>query len=159
MDALKPALKGQYHAALDMLKGAIEACPDAIWTGGVPPRSFWRLSYHALFYAHLYLQVHCDDFVFWERHRDEVESADKERLDATPYSRAEILEYWHIVDAIVDRQLDRIDLSASDCGIPWYNIPKLDHILLNLRHIQEHAGQLRDRLMEAGIEQKWHTLR
>ena len=42
MDNLKPALKGQYHAALDMLKGAIEECPDALWVGGVPPRSFWH---------------------------------------------------------------------------------------------------------------------
>jgi hypothetical protein len=159
MDNLKPALKGQYHAALDMLKGAIEACPDAIWTGGVPPRSFWRLSYHTLFYAHLYLQVRYEDFVPWESHRDEVESADKERLDATPYSKAEILAYWEIVDAMVDLQIDKIDLSAQDSGIPWYKIPKLDHVILNMRHVQEHAGQLRDRLMEAGIDQRWHSKR
>lgn len=43
MDNLKPALKGQFHAALaptgvrmdDMLKGAVEECPDALWVGGV----------------------------------------------------------------------------------------------------------------------------
>ena len=57
MDNLKPALKGQFHAALDMLKGAIEECPDALWVGGVPPRSFWRLVYHTLFFTHLCLQV------------------------------------------------------------------------------------------------------
>jgi hypothetical protein len=159
MDNLKPAIKGQYHAALDMLKGAIEACPDANWIGGVPPRSFWRLSYHTLFYAHLYLQVRYEDFVPWKHHRDEVESPDKERLDATPYTKAEILAYWELVDAMVDPQIDKIDLSAPESGFDWYTIPKLDHVLLNLRHIQEHAGQLRDRLMEVGIDQKWHTKR
>src|SRR5262249_48396024 len=120
MDNLKPALKGQYHAALDMLKGAITECPDDIWIGGVPPRSFWRLSYHPLFYAHMYLEVRFEDFTPWEHHRDEVESADRERLDATPYSKAEILAYWDLVDARVDSQIDKIDLSAPECGIPWY---------------------------------------
>lgn len=160
MDTLKPALKGQYHAALDMLRGAIDACPDDLWTGGVPPRSFWRLAYHTLFFTHLYLQVKEADFVAWERHRNEVES-DEEREDpnATPYTKAEILAYWQIVDGMVDTQIDKIDLNSTDCGIPWYSIPKLDHVVLNLRHIQEHAGQLRDRLLEAGIDQGWVTRR
>jgi hypothetical protein len=160
MDILKPALKGQYHAALDMLRGAIEACPDSIWLGGVPPRSFWRLAYHTLFFTHLYLQVQMDDFVAWELHRDEVESdEERERLDATPYSRAEILAYWDLVDAMVDPQIDLVDLNSKESGFSWYSIPKLDHILLNMRHVQEHAGQLRDRLLEAGIDQRWRTNR
>lgn len=160
MANLKPALKGQYHAALDMLKGAIEECPDAIWIGGVPPRQFWRLSYHTLFFTHLYLQVHSEEFVPWEHHRDEVESdQERERLDATPYSKAELLAYWELVDAMVDPQLDQIDLSAPGSGFSWYKIPKLDHIILNIRHIQEHAGQIRDRLLEAGIDQRWFTKR
>jgi len=160
MDNLKPALKGQYHAALDMLKGAIEECPDEIWVGSVRHRSHWRLAYHTLYFTHMYLQVRYEDFVPWEHHRDDVESdQERERLDAAPYSRAEMLTYWELVDAMVDPQLDKIDLSSSESGIPWYKIPKLDHILLNLRHIQEHAGQLRDRLLEAGIDQKWYTKR
>ena len=160
MENLKPALKGQYHAALDMLQGAISECPESLWTSGTPPRSFWRLAYHTLFYAHLYLQVRSEDFVPWELHRDEVESdAEREVLDPTPYTKAELLAYWEIVDAMVDPQIDKIDLSSPECGIPWYSIPKLDHVVLNMRHIQEHAGQLRDRLMEAGIDQRWHTRR
>jgi hypothetical protein len=160
MDNLKPALKGQYHAALDMLRGAIETCPDSLWTGGVPPRSFWRLAYHCLFYAHCYLEVHCDDFTPWEHHRNEAEGYQgEERMDATPYTQAELLTYWEIVDARVDPQIDKIDLSSSESGFYWYKIPKLDHVLLNLRHIMDHSGQLRDRLLEAGIDQKWHTKR
>jgi hypothetical protein len=160
MDQLKPALVGQYHAAMDMLKGAIEACPNEIWVGGAPPRNFWRLAYHTLFYTHFYLQVRSEDFTPWEHHRDEVESdQERERLDATPYTREELLTYWEIVDATVGPQIEKIDLSAPASGFSWYRIPKLDHVLLNMRHIQEHAGQLRDRLLEAGIDQKWHTKR
>jgi hypothetical protein len=160
MDNLKPALKGQYHAALDMLKGAIEECPDELWAGVVQYRSHWRLAYHTLYFTHFYLQIRSEDFVPWEFHRDEVESdQDRERLDAKPYTREEMLTYWKIVDAVVDPQIDRIDLSSPNSGFDWYKIPKLDHVLLNLRHIQEHAGQLRERLLEAGIDQKWHTRR
>src|SRR5215471_10661085 len=117
MDNLKPALKGQYHAALDMLKGAIVECPDALWVGGVAPRSFWRIVYHTLFYTHLYLQVQDEEFVPWEHHREEVESdPQRERLDATPYSTIEMLSYWEQVDAMVDPQIDRVDLSSSASG-------------------------------------------
>src|ERR1043165_9160642 len=133
MDNLKPALKGQYHAALDMLKGAIEECPEHIWVGGVPPRSFWRLAYHTLFYTQFYLQVRSSDFVPWEHHRDEVESdPERENLDATPYTRAEMLGYWEMVDAVVDPQIDRIDLTSTESGFSWY--PKLDHVIMNMRH-------------------------
>ena len=107
MDALKSALKGQYHAALDMLKGAITECPDEIWISGVPPRQFWRLVYHTLFVTHLYLEVGEQDFVAWEHHRDEVESdQEREKLDATPYSKEQMLAYWELVDARVDPQID-----------------------------------------------------
>lgn len=160
MDDIRPALKGQYHAALDMLKGAIAECPDDVWVSGVPPRSFWRLAYHTLFFTHFYLQRRSEDFHPWEFHRDEVESdAEREKLDATPYSKAEILTYWELVDSIVDSQLDKIDLSSEESGFSWDKIPKLDHILLNMRHIQEHAGQLRDRLLESGIDQGWVSRR
>lgn len=156
MDNLKPALKGQFHAALDMLKGAIEECPDTLWVGGIPPRTFWNLAYHTLFYAHLYLQVHQDAFVPWERHRA---SEERESAGATPYSKAELLTYWELVDAMVDSQIEKMDLNALESGFSWYAIPKLDHLILNIRHVQEHAGQLRDRLLEAGIDQEWFTKR
>ena len=156
MESIRSALKSQYHAALAMLREAIETCPDPIWVSGNPPRQFWRLAYHTLFFTHLYLEVHMDDFQAWSKHRDEVESdQERELLEPTPYSRAEILEYFAIVDGRVDSQIDKIDLNSQETGIPWYKMPKLDHVILNLRHVQEHAGQLRDRLMEAGIDQKW----
>ncbi len=156
MENLKLALKGQCHAALHMLKGAIEECPDDQWVGGVPPRSFWRLAYHTLYFAHFYLEIRSEEFVPWEHHRNEAESdEEREKLDATPYTQAELLTYWELVDARVDAQIDKTDLNSPESGFSWYKIPKLDHVLLNIRHIQEHAGGLRDRLLEAGMDQRW----
>ncbi len=159
-EEIKPALKGQYHAAMDMLRGAIDSCPPDVWIGGNPPRSFWRLAYHTLYFTHLYLEQTMETFVKWEHHRDEVESdQEHERDDATPYTKEEILAYWQIVDDGIDGQIDRLDLTSMEAGFYWYKIPKLDHVILNLRHISEHAGQLRDRVMEAGVDQKWYTKR
>lgn len=160
MDTTRDAIKGQYHAAMDMLRGAIEACPEDLWLAGNPPRSFWRLAYHTLFYAHLYMEQTMEDFTPWEHHRDEVESdEERERLDAKPYSKEELLQYWNWVDQWADGQFEKLDLTSQQSGFSWYTLPKLDHVLLNVRHISEHAGQLRDRLLEAGIDQRWHSRR
>lgn len=156
MESLRSALKGQYHACLAMLREAVETCPEEIWHGGRPPRQFWRLAYHTLYYTNMYLEDCADDFAEWDKHRDEVESdAEREKLDAAPYSKDEILEYLTLVQERVDARVDAMDLEAAECGIPWYKMPKLDHQFVNIRHVQEHVGQLRDRLLEAGIDQKW----
>lgn len=38
------ALKGQYHAALAMLKRAIEQCPEDLWARGDEAVAFWRVA-------------------------------------------------------------------------------------------------------------------
>jgi hypothetical protein len=156
MDALRTALKGQYHGALDMLRNAIDTCPPDIWVSGKPPRQFWRLAYHTLYFTHFYTELSADDFQKWEKHRDEVESdQEHEELEPTPYTKQEILEYLEVVDSRIDPQIDRMDLESQECGIPWYKMAKLDHQIMNIRHVQEHTGGLRDRLLEAGVDQGW----
>ena len=79
---LRQALKEQYHAGLAMLAECVEKCPEGMWLEGEHPRTFWRIAFHAAFFTHLYLQVRDEDFVAWEKHRDEVESdQERERLD------------------------------------------------------------------------------
>ncbi len=124
--------------------------------GGIPPRQFWRLAYHTLFFTNLDLEIREDEYTPWAKHRDEVESdEEREKLDAVPYTQAEIIEYLEIVDQRVDSQLDRIDLTSEDSGSVRHHMPRLDRQIMSLRHIQEHTGQLRDRLLEAGVDQRW----
>ncbi len=56
-------------------------------------------------------------------------------------------------------QAELDEASASESGRGWYKIPKVDHVSLNFCYIQEHVGQFRDRLFEAGIDQKSVTKR
>jgi hypothetical protein len=129
-----------------MLREVIERCPDDQWTEGKYPREFWRLAYHTLFYTHLYLEVREADFKHWAK--DPRVGGNYPNPDDPPLSKADLLEYCDIVDARVEPQLALIDLDSPDAGFPWYDIPKLDHQVLSIRHIQEHGGQLRDRLLE-----------
>lgn len=46
--------------------------------------------------------------------------------------------------------LAAMDLGAEESGFPWHPMSKLEHQLVNLRHLQHHVGQLNDRL-RAGV--------
>ena len=68
---LRAVLKSQYHASLAMLREAIERCPPEEWLSTNHKNAFWQVSYHALFFAHLYLQRDEAAFRLWEQHRGE----------------------------------------------------------------------------------------
>ena len=90
-------LKSQYHAALTMLRDAIEQCPDAEWVSRHHKNAFWQVAYHVLFFTHLYLQQNETTFVLWSQHH-----GDDDGTRGEPYSRAQVLEYWSFVDQAVD---------------------------------------------------------
>ena len=74
-----------------------------------------------------------------------------------PYTRAQILDYWSICDGMVDERVDALDLDSPESGFPWYpGMPKLEHQLVNIRHIQHHAAALSSRLRrESGVAVPW----
>jgi len=158
---LKPALKRQYHAALAMLRQAIEDCPEDLWNAGPHPVPFWRVAYHTLYFLHLYVQPDLEAFVPWELHREDYHDlpwppGSGPKIDV-PYSKAQMLDYWAICDGVLDAAVNRLDLAAQDCGFPWHRgMPKLDHQLHNLRHIQHHTALLAGRLRSFdGTEVRW----
>lgn len=130
-----------------MFREVIERCPDEDWTKGTPTREFWRIVWHTLFFTHLYLAQTEEDFERWPKDPCRV---DKEyfRHDPAPLSKSDMLEFCDFISDRVRPMLAAMDLEASQAGFSWYDMPKLEHQLVNLRHIHEHGGQLRDRLLE-----------
>lgn len=157
----KEALKGQYHASLAMLRDCIEKCPDEVWVSGTHPRNFWRITFHTLYFADLYLAHSLETWAPWEKTREScrVLWEDDDEYPGPPqeppYSRQELLEYLFDIDSRVDSQLDEMDLNAPTCGIPWYSLGKLEHQIVNIRHIGGHVGQLSELLMAHGIDTAW----
>jgi DinB superfamily len=161
---VRSALKSQYHAALKTLQQVIEKCPEPMWNDPADGAArFWRVAYHTLFVSHFYLQQDQSTFTPWSRHRDEAQYISGVPLESErppkacePFTRDELLEYWHDCDGMIDAGVDALDLSAAQCGFPWYKMPTLEHQIVNIRHIQHHAAALSSRLRRtAGIEVDW----
>ena len=149
--SLQTVLKSQYHAALAMLREAIDACPAALWIDDSYVNQFWQVAYHTLFYTDLYLQVSESAFASWEHHRPEYNrfpsDADGAR-SLTPYSIDEIKACCKRCEAMIDDAVDRLNLASPDSGFSWYKMSKLEHQFVSLRHIQHHTGQLTERIRQ-----------
>jgi hypothetical protein len=128
--------------------------------------AFWQIAYHTLFFTHMYLQQDEKAFRAWEHHQGAVQNPDgipgppdpssSLPLIPKPYTKAQVLEYWHFCDQMIDDAVDKLDLENSQSGFPWYRMSKLEHQLVSLRHLQHHAGQLADRLRSAAnVGIKW----
>jgi hypothetical protein len=165
-DTWQPVLKSQYHASLAMLRDAIEQCPDDLWLDTAQKNAFWQIAYHVLFYTHLYLHEDEASFRPWAEHQRNVQypSALPGRPDVdprlpplpNPYSKSQVLELWRICDDMVDDAVDGFDLKRPECGFWWYKMSKLEHQLVNIRHIQHHTAQLMDRLRaSANVGIRW----
>jgi hypothetical protein len=153
--SVRKALKSQYHAALIMLRQAVERCPDDLWLAGNP--AFWRVAYHTAFFTHLYLQPNEAAFHPWEHCREEYHylgavpwPPHRQPKIGEPYDRAQVLDYVIKCDAMVDAAVDALDLASGDAGFSWYKMPKLEHQIMNIRHIQNHTSYLGARLRAAG---------
>ncbi|PHN06004.1 DinB family protein [Flavilitoribacter nigricans] len=152
---IQQALKSQYHSALFTLEQTIRTCPPDLWTDPKYPNPYWQVAYHALHYAHLYLEQHLEDFQDWEKHREEHQWFSSEKM-LTPYTPEELLEYCRFCREKVDRAMENLDLDHPESGFSWYQMPKLEHQIVNIRHIQHHAAQLTDRLRSGhGLGTPW----
>jgi len=157
---LKGGLKEQYHAALKMLRQAVEVCPNELWLAGEFPRNTWRIAYHAVFYAHLYMAQTEADHKPWPKRRDCSDLwADANPPQLEPYSKGDILEYIDFVDSLVDETIDGLDLESSYSGFHWYpRSSKISHEILSIRHLQGHVGQISELLMARGIDVDWVSM-
>ena len=151
----KEAIKSQYHAAFAMLKQAIEKCPESMWDDTEYVNPFWRVAYHTLIYTHFYLSPSESDFTPGDIHKDGMQLLGDEAPAANPYSKGDLLAYLELCLAQVESQVDAMDLEGES-GFHWLPFDKLELQLYNIRHIQQHTGELCERLGAHGeIEVAW----
>lgn len=152
----------QYHAALAMLEDAVVKCPDALWDAPEPPNRFYQVAYHALFYTHLYLQPTHDDFTAWERHIEgshafgHTPGEDQPPLaEGDPYTKQDVLDYLEFCRNEASTIVPTLDLE-SESGFHWLPFGKLELQFYSIRHIQQHTGELAERLGAGhGIDVDW----
>ncbi len=130
-------IQSQYLAALEMLKQVIVLCPAALWNAPGDKDKVWRFAYHTLFYAHLYIENTREDFTPWEKHHDPD--------TGIPFSQEEVLEYLAFVQQHIKERLPLLNLE-SPSGFHWLPFNKLELQFYSIRHIQQHTGELFERL-------------
>lgn len=167
---LQTILKSQYRAALATLRQTIERCPETIWFDTKHTNAFWQVAYHTLFFAHLYMLPNEAAYQPWKGHVKDaqypdcipgppIEGSDLPLLPE-PYTKTQALEYCTFCEEQIDLVIDSIDLYSEESGFYWYKVPKLEHLIINLRHIQHGAAQLADRLRnEKDIATDWFGAR
>jgi Asp-tRNA(Asn)/Glu-tRNA(Gln) amidotransferase A subunit family amidase len=147
-------IQSQYHAALAMLRQAIEQCPESKWADSAYANPAWHVAYHTLYFTHLYLQPREEDFTPWVKHRADLGGL-KNSEPALAYSKAELLDYLVLCLDQVDAQVSVLDLDAES-GFHWLPFNKLELQFYNIRHIQHHTGELFERIGAHGeVEVPW----
>jgi hypothetical protein len=72
-----------------------------------------------------------------------------------PYTQEEILAYLDICREQVDERTRQLKLD-DESGFEWLPFNKLELQIYNIRHIQQHAGELMERLgTRANIDVDW----
>ena len=156
--SVKEIIQSQYLASLEMLRQAIEECSESLWYDPEHKSPFWQIAYHMLFYTHLYLQPSEEDFIPWEKHKEDYRSlgsTGEGSAAGKPYSKDEILAYHELCCQEVTERVTSLDLEAAS-GFDWLPFDKLELQIYNIRHIQQHTGELYERLGASGdIELSW----
>lgn len=157
----------QFGAAIDDLGAVLRDCPQELWEKPlwadqpdqwVAPgfSTFWYLGYHTLFWLDLYLTGAEEGFAP-PAPFDLVEMEAGEVLPRT-YTREELLGYWETCRRRCQETIESLQAAQANrlCRFPWGELSFAELLLYNLRHVQEHAAQLRMFLdQQAGRPSDW----
>ncbi|MCP4642238.1 MAG: DinB family protein [bacterium] len=151
---MKDVIKSQFGASLAMLEDAIGKCEEALWLDASYVHPFWRVAYHTVFFADLYLSDSLDAYTPWPEHIDELEfmgpmnhKGGKMPKEGPPYTRDQVEAYLSLTKDKVGPAVDALDPDAES-GFFWLSFSKLELQFYNIRHIQHHAGQLAERVRQ-----------
>jgi len=156
----------QLAAAIQMLRLAVEHCPDSLWDDRTDGPPFWHLAYHALFFTDFYLSDDDKTFQPASFHEDKAHFLPGDYKEfggivttpAKAFTQDQLLEYADHCIRKCDETLDKLtdEQALERCGFWWYELNVGEFLLNNLRHAQHHAGQLCLLLRRrAGIEVDW----
>jgi len=156
------AILSQYQAGLRMLRQAIAKCPDSLWNDADDKNKFWHVGYHVLFYTHFYLSEREATFQPWAKFRPDQHFLGPQPFPpyrvpviGEPYTQPDLLEY---VALCLHRSEQAIPVLALDApsGFDWLPMNKFELQIYNLRHLQQHTGELMERLgARANISVDW----
>lgn len=143
-------IEKQYAAAVEMLLQTVDACTEQEWLDCIGQNPCWKVAYHALFYADLYLCLSEQEFRLPSPHY-----ADAQFLGTSPYPPfkavstdnpisktaviafgREVLQHTAIIGSRTHEELE------APSGFPWTQLTNGELLLMSMRHIQHHTSQI-----------------
>ncbi|MFX0095891.1 MAG: DinB family protein [Candidatus Hodarchaeota archaeon] len=153
MELFLDICKNDYRAVFQMLREAIDLCPDSLWDERLDEPPFWHQVCHTIFFVDFYLSDSPE--------KCQSPSFVKPELDQTPPatpSQQQIKDYLEEVSKKCEVRLNNLTLEQlkGKNTFPWTG-PTLAHRLsYNIRHAQHHVGWLNSMLRrKAGQAAKW----
>ena len=126
-----------------MLANAIEACPDSVWSGE-PPRAFWYIAFHTLFFLDMYLSPVGEAEFRPPAPFGLAELADEVGVPEPFHTKDELLAYLEHcrkkLDAVMAGMTEA--WTVAPCPFDYRNMGNGELLLYNMRHVQHHAAQL-----------------
>jgi hypothetical protein len=142
----------QFGAAIDMMENALRDCPPKVWGDRPGYFEFWCIAFHTLFFLDYYLSDRAEGFA----PPDPFTLSELDPAGVLPdrvYTRDELLAYLrHGREKCRARIAGLTEASASerpafgDLDLPW-----LELLLYNMRHVQHHTAQL-NLLLRQGVD-------
>ena len=132
----KGIVTSQYLAALKMLKEVISKCPLSVWDAPQDKDRFWYRAHHALYWAERDLRAAWGVTERWNGPRRPDETA--------PVTKREMLGYLEFIQKYSDPGAHRA--RALPRKVRPFRSERLEVVIAGIRHIQQHTGELYERL-------------
>jgi hypothetical protein len=137
---LKEILWRQFAGSIDMLKNAVELCPESLWDTDL---QFGYNAFHCAFFLDFYLTLDPKGF---SPPKPFSLSEFEDRMPERIYTKDEVLTYLHFCREKLRNLL--VEMTDKIYNSDWENESKsmrynvVEILLYNLRHVQHHAAQL-----------------
>lgn len=136
-------IKSQFGASLDMLKNAINECPENVWGDKAGFQEFWYIAYHTLFFLDFYMSEKEEGF-------EPLAPFTLSELDPAGifpdrvYEKGELLTYLNYGRDKAEARIDGLTESTAfvRCKFKRPELTAAELILYTMRHVQHHAAQL-----------------
>ncbi len=156
---LANSLRRQYGAMSQMIRNAIEACPDDLWEADAEPPCFAHLVYHTIFFLDFYIGDSPEmKEAFTIQAFAEQANTDLSKTASKLFSKEELLDYLTRSEDKARGILDAMTAEdfARRTAFEWKEVETVLELQINnLRHLSHHVGQLNFMLHETGCAPNW----
>ena len=158
---IRDALVQQYGAAFKTLSNIISKCPNSLWEDESKGPSYYKIIYHILYFADLYLSRTKEERSAFKPRFEFAEdfSISKENFGSAYWkkslSKEECNLYLSEIRSKTQVFFQQVSIKEliSEPIFEWHGSSLLGSLIYNIRHVMLHLGSLQGRLRLAGIDE------